>query len=496
METSMRRISGPSRSLASSTMSVAAVGSLLTAPVALFLMLRLYPPLDVLFESATFHVLVVSLIALCALGVALPAAAAARRSGRPTPVFLALGCLAVGIFMVAHGLTTPGVAGRPMNMWVARFPVLAILVFAACQGAAVLRPDRALPRFVERHVMGALTLPAAVMAAGATAAILWPAAGYGARPVPGEEAITWLVMGASAALLIGVGALHWRRWRLSKDPVQVALLAACWLCAEALVSLKLGPLWHLSWWDYHALLLTGFGATVFAVLAGYRRTRAAHETLGGLALAEPLELISRSYPESLEVLAAAVEAKHPYTQGHSARVAELAVRVAQRLGLGSERLRAIAAGALLHDIGKIGVPDAILNKPGPLDREERNRIEEHTGAGWQIARKAQSLGGALDVIRHHHERVDGSGYPDGLPGHAISVEAKIVSVVDVWDALTSERSYRPAWAPEQALEIMEEGRGSQFDPRCLDALLAVLEESGTLPLARPGRSRDTAGPVR
>jgi putative nucleotidyltransferase with HDIG domain len=489
VEGSRRRISGPGRSLASSTLPAAGVGALLAAPVALFLLLRLYPPLDLLFESTTFHVLVVSLIATCALGVAIPAAAAAHRSGRPTPVFLALGCLAVGIFMVAHGLTTPGVAGRPLNLWVARFPILAILAFAAFQAAAVMRPDRALPRFVERHLRGALTVPSAVMAVGAAAAIVWPAAGYGARPIPGEEFLTWLAVAVSAALLIGVGALRWRRWRLSRDPVQVALLAACWLCAEALVSLKLGPLWHLSWWDYHALLLTGFGATVFAVVAGYRRTRAAHETLGGLALAEPLELISRSYPESLEVLAAAVEAKHPYTRGHSARVADLAVRVAQRLGLGSERLRTIAAGGLLHDIGKIGVPDAILNKPGPLSPEERSQIEEHTGAGWEIARKAHSLGGALDVVRHHHERVDGSGYPDGLPGHSISLEAKIVSVVDVWDALTSERSYRPAWSPEQALEIMEEGRGSQFDPRCLDALLAVLEKAGQLPAAStPGRS--------
>jgi HD-GYP domain-containing protein (c-di-GMP phosphodiesterase class II) len=127
-------------------------------------------------------------------------------------------------------------------------------------------------------------------------------------------------------------------------------------------------------------------------------------------------------------------------------------------------------------MGKIGVPDYILNKEGPLTPHERGLIEQHPVIGWDIAREARSLEDLLDVIRWHHERIDGTGYPDGLRGDAIPLAARIVAVADVWDALTSTRSYRPAWPADRARAIMMEGRGTQFDERCFDELFPLIDE--------------------
>jgi len=128
-------------------------------------------------------------------------------------------------------------------------------------------------------------------------------------------------------------------------------------------------------------------------------------------------------------------------------VAELAVHLGQRLGLGPAALRSLAEGAYLHDVGKVGIPDHVLNKPGALSEEERGWIQQHPVVGSDIVGRASSLRGTLEVIRQHHERFDGHGYPDGLAGEEISLAAPIVAVADVWDALTSDRAYRAAWPP-------------------------------------------------
>jgi HD-GYP domain-containing protein (c-di-GMP phosphodiesterase class II) len=158
------------------------------------------------------------------------------------------------------------------------------------------------------------------------------------------------------------------------------------------------------------------------------------------------------------------------------------------LGLGPDRLRGLTQGALLHDVGKIGVPDHILNKPGALTPEEREWIEQHPMAGWEMAVRVPSLREVLVVVRHHHERWDGGGYPDRLAGEDIALAARIAAVADVWDALTSDRAYRPAWEEDRALTLIMDERGEQFDPGCVDAFLQVLagrdqtrEPTGTNP---------------
>ncbi len=168
----------------------------------------------------------------------------------------------------------------------------------------------------------------------------------------------------------------------------------------------------------------------------------------------------------------AVEAKDTYTQGHIQRVATLALSLGQRMGLSGSEMKAIWIGGILHDIGKIAVPREILNKPGPLDAQEWELMKNHCEAGYRICLPLkQNLGAALEVIRHHHEKLDGSGYPDGLKGTEISAAARLMAVVDIYDALITDRAYRKAMKREEAFKILfSESEGGKLDGRVVECL--------------------------
>ncbi|MFC1806072.1 HD domain-containing phosphohydrolase [Planctomycetota bacterium] len=153
-------------------------------------------------------------------------------------------------------------------------------------------------------------------------------------------------------------------------------------------------------------------------------------------------------------LAHAIEARDKFTELHVQRVAENAVRLAEKAGFAGKALDAVRFGGILHDIGKIGVPDAILNKPGRLTDEEFEVMKRHPVVGYEICEPLNSLAGALPLIRHHHEKLDGSGYPDGIGGEEISVAARIMAVTDIYDALTSDRAYRDAMPHDEAVAIL------------------------------------------
>lgn len=471
---------------------VVACSALLVPPATLALLHR-FPRFDLVFESVDFHLAAVGGISACAYGVALSAAVAARRTAQGALVVLASGCLAVGGFMLAHGLTTPGTLGRPFNLWVSRFPALAVAAFAICLGVAAMRPDGRLLAAAARTPLKVIGGAGGLVVAASLPAVLWPEAGIGAVALAGESAARTAVLAASALGLLAAGLVHLQRWQLGHDWVQLALVVASWQGAGAALSLELGQLWHLAWWDYHVFLLTGFAAAVYAIWIGSGRGRAVDDTLGSVFVTDPLQHIERGYSDALRALVGAVEARDHYTHGHSARVAEWSVRLGQRMGLRTPQLRMLAEGAYLHDVGKIGVPDHVLNKPGALTAEERHWIEQHPDVGVDIAGRALSLRSTLDMIRHHHERYDGGGYPDGLAGEGIPLLARVVAVADVWDALTSERAYRPAWTQARALDHLVAGRGSHFDPACLDAFVHLLAGHGIRPDERSARVGHAVG---
>jgi putative nucleotidyltransferase with HDIG domain len=172
----------------------------------------------------------------------------------------------------------------------------------------------------------------------------------------------------------------------------------------------------------------------------------------------------RAYIGIVATLIEAVEAKDRFNRGHSRRVAELAADFARRLGLPRREAELLEIGAKLHDIGKIGIPEEILNKPGRLTAEEFDVIKAHPVIGEQILRPLDFLADTRPIVRHHHERWDGGGYPDGLRGPAIPRPAAILSICDAFDALTSDRPYRPGLPENEALSILAQGAGTQWDP--------------------------------
>jgi HD-GYP domain-containing protein (c-di-GMP phosphodiesterase class II) len=173
----------------------------------------------------------------------------------------------------------------------------------------------------------------------------------------------------------------------------------------------------------------------------------------------------------INTLSAAIDAKDPYTQGHSQRVSEFSVVIAQELNLGPEIIRHIRIGGILHDVGKIGVPDAVLKKTGRLTADEYEEIKKHPAIGEKILSEVKLLQTELPALAEHHERLDGKGYPRGLQGENISLMGRIVATADAFDAMTSNRSYRNALSPEEAIRRLREGTGTQFDPHCVDALI-------------------------
>jgi len=179
--------------------------------------------------------------------------------------------------------------------------------------------------------------------------------------------------------------------------------------------------------------------------------------------------------EMVNALSVALDLKSEYTCNHSARVAELSVLLAKALHLPLEEQIRINLGAHLHDIGKVGIPDAILNKVGPLDDKEFALIKQHTLTGYKIIKKVRSFSEISDIILYHHERVDGLGYPEGLSGQEISLATKIVSIADSFDAMTSKRPYRQSLTTTEALKELKRCAGKQFEEGLVDVFIKLVD---------------------
>jgi putative two-component system response regulator len=188
-------------------------------------------------------------------------------------------------------------------------------------------------------------------------------------------------------------------------------------------------------------------------------------------LQQAYRTLKKAHLDSVKVLSEAIDAKDPYTRGHSERVARMGLRIANYLGFAEERLEVLEYGALLHDIGKIGIKDEVLQKPGALSTEEYQYIQEHPLIGAKIVEGIDFFKDKIPMIRHHHEHFDGSGYPDGLIGESIPLEARIITIPDVFDAMASLRPHRKALPLQDILIELEKDKGRQFDPKILEIFL-------------------------
>jgi putative nucleotidyltransferase with HDIG domain len=234
------------------------------------------------------------------------------------------------------------------------------------------------------------------------------------------------------------------------------------LTVHGLAGLMMAVLWRSPYGPVAALLVLFPMGVSWWVFAQYHRERAAHRA-------------------TIRALVQAVDIKDGYTRGHSERVGQASMLIARELGMDDARVEMLRLAGILHDVGKLGVPTRLLRKDGPLTPEERRVIELHPEYGHEITRGISFLGEARSAILHHHERIDGSGYPYGLVGSQIPEPARVVAVADAFDAMTSNRSYSRARPVPVALEELRRCAGAQLDPRMVEALTRVIERDGWHP---------------
>jgi putative nucleotidyltransferase with HDIG domain len=358
----------------------------------------------------------------------------------------------------------------------------------AAEGAIlVTRLVRRGPLLKSSFDFGALSL------AGAAAA-----ATFGAFPHPSTESLLGIAALAGAtyyavnstllAIVMGLSESRgpfavWRERLAWMVPQYVAfgLLAGTLVISERSLGLYVFAVFGLPvliLWIAEKQYLDRSRATVSELRVSNDELEAANARLQGL-LDENRELLrrmQRSYLSTISSLARTVEAKDPYTSGHTERVAEIAILLARELGFAESELPAINVGAIIHDIGKIGTPDEILLKPGPLDADELRTMREHPEMSSYIVADLELPAVVKQMVRSHHERFDGEGYPDGLVGEEIPLAARILSVADALDAMTSDRPYRSALPVDIACAEIQANAGTQFCPRVVEALMKSLAQ--------------------
>ncbi len=202
----------------------------------------------------------------------------------------------------------------------------------------------------------------------------------------------------------------------------------------------------------------------------------AHQSAIAIQNARLFQDLQDSFVATVRALAQAVDAKDSYTAGHSSRVTDYSMIIATEMGLGADELRRVRLAGLLHDVGKIGIRDSVLGKPGALDEDEYIVMKGHPSVGAAILKPVEQLADVVPGVLHHHERFDGRGYPDGLKADEIPLMGRIIGVADAFDAMTSDRVYRPRLSDETALAELRKHSGTQFDSKMVKAFLAAYEK--------------------
>jgi HD-GYP domain-containing protein (c-di-GMP phosphodiesterase class II) len=427
--------------------------------------------------GAWTHFCAVGLAAAIAMGAALALTllGALQSDGRAVLAGLAFSIMAA--LLCLHGASTPGVLvgsnGVVAFTGGATLPVgCAILALGTL--STFRRPG------IVRPLLVALAVGAtAILALGITM-IHWPGLVPSVPQPRSPLALAVLAAGLVATAVLALRAL--RTFLLTRRFLDLAVVVGVAWLGTALVAALVYGYQNAGWWFGHALEIFGMAIVGIPVALDLRRT-AGHQSrplVGDLRAADLVASEETFLGSQVRALLVALAAKDGSTEEHTRRVALLAVELGETLGLPPGRLRALATGGLLHDIGKLAVRDEVLRKPGPLTDAEFAEIQRHPGAGVSLLGE---LGGfdalVVSLVHDHHERLDGSGYPCGLRDDAISLEARILGVCDVYDALISPRVYRAAWPRDRSLALLREEAGTGFDPVCVAGLERVLAAAGS-----------------
>ncbi|WP_246627606.1 HD-GYP domain-containing protein [Paenibacillus solanacearum] len=446
-------------------------------PYLLFMYVKSSPNLDVLLNVPTGHFYVVSSVAILAAVIAVAVGIAGTRLRNIKVLFLSLSFLSLASAFAVHGLSTPNFLLHATHLPGVTAP-LSVILATFWLGLSSLPTDHPAVAAISKYEKLLLPVWAGLALVLGTTAMFYP--GLVSFVALSSRQLSLVVCAAVTLVNVFVIFRYYRSYLYSRFPLQLSIVySAGWLIVSQWI-MTLGEMWRISWWMYHFLLL----ASVIGMLVGLIRQYAESASLVGAVRAlyttDPVERITSCLSPSIKALMVATEKKDLYTAGHNFRVTLYALQLAEELRLGPDQLRAVAQGTIIHDVGKINIPDDILNKPGRLTPEERTVIEQHPVKGYEMARSLGFMKEELGIIRWHHERWDGGGYPDRLRGAQIPLMARIVAVADVYDALTSNRSYRRAMTHAEAIAFLIDNKGSHFDPVVVEAWVQLCGRNPSL----------------
>jgi HD-GYP domain-containing protein (c-di-GMP phosphodiesterase class II) len=415
-----------------------------------------------------FYGVGVSALVATAAAVVLTSVGARERDART--VLVGGGFSLMAALLAVHGLVTPGVLVGP-NGLIALTGAATLPVGGAVLALAAL-PAFAGPRAIRRILAVEAVLGAAIVVLsviGAAVPSLVPS-----LPEPrSPAAIALFAVGLAVYGALGVRATN--TYVLTRRLADLAVVAGIVLLAAALYGALFLQFYELGWWIGHVFEFSGIVVVGASLVYDLRRGRRSRTLAGDLRAADLVASEEAFLGARVRALMVRLEEKDASTEEHTRRVATLAVEVGERMGLSPARLRALAIGGLLHDIGKLSIPSSILQKPAALDDDEYETIKLHPERGHHLL---QELGGfdesVTRLVLDHHERLDGKGYPRGVGEDALDLSTRILSVCDVYDALVSDRVYRRAWSQDEALALLRREAGAAFDKRCVNALAAVV----------------------
>ena len=466
--------------------------ALLTLPLVVFTLLRwAAPSRDIQIIVPTEHFLIVSAACLIALGMAIALSYAAIRTREPRTFFLVATYLMIAAPFSVHGLMTPGNTFSMHafhNSMTVSAQLSLLLGGSAIMLAALPTPakmDRAIRANFASLMTGLVLLSFGyiLICLSFPTFLDWVPTGQeptGVKTAFGLERhsvgmfIRYLVTVTGVVMCAIAATRFYRSFATTRSYATAAVAISALLIGESLIIQTFGAVWHISWWLYHGLLLIAVVLPMMAIALLYKRENSLFEIVDSLLLNETLAKVEYSFPDAIDGFISTVEKRDPYLKGHMRRVCEMAVAIADHLRVPDTAIRAASYAALLHDIGKLGLPQTVLHKPGRLTDAEFAILREHPARGFSLVANVESLRVAAPAIRWHHERLDGSGYPDGLSGSDVPLEARIIAVADVWDALTSDRVYRKAMSCADARVVLMAERGTKLDANCVDALFTIL----------------------
>ncbi|MBM7568977.1 HD-GYP domain-containing protein [Paenibacillus sacheonensis] len=456
-------------------------------PIALFEWFRSDQAADMTLKAPQGHFIFVTLVAALATVVAVAVGITGQRLRNIKVGFMSLAYMSLAGVFLLHGLTTPGFVIHSGNM-PAMFAQLSILLTSLWLCLSSVSSDYWLIRRLSEWRQW--LLPAWVLLLALLGAYtFWMPHEMGMLPI-NSNPYKWVAVGITCTACLWTMYRYWQSYQHAGFPLQRAIVYSVSLILAAQYIIVEGTSWHLSWWLYHLLLLGSMLVMLVGLIRQYFSRGSFSSSLRVLFQSDPRAWLEACKTPSVKALIMATEARDAYTAGHNNRVALYALRLGEEMKLTKDELRAIAQGGVVHDVGKLKVPDAILNKAGKLTQEERLIIERHPISGYDMCKQLGFLGDELSVIRSHHEKWDGTGYPDRLSGETIPLLARVTAVADVYDALTSSRSYRQAMSHEEAMAIIVEGSGVHFCPACVKAWqrLAAVDAEFFAEIAASSRS--------